>query len=169
MRVLKILIITGEGFEDLELLYPYHRLKEEGYEVIIASNKELLKGKYGMIVKPDIMFKDINPEEFDAFVIPGGKGPERIRIDENALRIAKHFVEKNKPVAFICHGVQVLISIRAVKGRKATCWYGVKDDLIVAGGEFIDKEVVVDGNFVSSRHPGDLYAWMREFVKLLRK
>jgi len=164
---MKILIITGEGFEDLELLYPYHRLKEEGFDVIIASNKEVLKGKYGMTVKPDTLFDKVNPEEFDALVIPGGKGPERIRIDENALKIAKHFVDAKKPVAFICHGVQVLISIRAVSGRKATCWYGVKDDLIVAGGEFIDKEVVVDENFVSSRHPGDLYAWMREFVKLL--
>lgn len=165
----RILIISADGFEDLELFYPYYRLKEEGYEVIVASNAEKITGKHGYSIKVDIKFEDVKPEEYDGLVIPGGKGPERVRLNENALKIVKHFFEKNKPVASICHGVQVLISAHVIKGRKATCWYGVKDDLIVAGGEFLDQEVVVDGNLVSSRYPNDLPAFMREFIKLLKK
>ncbi|RLI64587.1 MAG: peptidase [Candidatus Asgardarchaeum californiense] len=164
----KIIIISADGFEDLELFYPYHRLKEEGFNVIIASNKERITGKHGYAAKADKLFKDVDPVQFDGLVIPGGKGPEIVRLDDDALKIVKHFIENNKPVAFICHGVQVLISANALKGRKATCWYGVKDDLIAAGGTFLDQEVVVDGNFVSSRHPGDLASWMREFIKLLK-
>ena len=162
-----ILIISAEGFEDLELFYPYHRLKEEKFSVVVASNKEKITGKHGYSIKVDKLFSEVNPKDFDALVIPGGKGPEQVRLNKDALKIAKHFVENNKPVAFICHGVQVLISVNALKGRKATCWYGVKDDLIAAGGIFLDQEVVVDGNFVSARHPGDLASWMREFIKVL--
>ena len=164
----KVLIVSAEGFEDLELFYPYHRLKEEGFSVIVASNKEKITGKHKYSIRVDKLFEEVNPDEFDALVIPGGKGPEQVRLDKNALKITKHFLENNKPIAFICHGVQVLISLDALKGRKATCWYGVKDDLIIAGGTFLDQNVVVDGNFVSARHPGDLAPWMHEFVKLLK-
>jgi len=165
----KILIISGEEFEDLELFYPFHRLREEGYEVEIASNKEVIKGKRGYQTKVNKMFDEVKPEEYDALVIPGGKAPERIRLNKDALRIVKYFFENNKPVAVICHGPQLMISAGVVKGRKLTSWYGIKDDVIAAGGEWVDEEVAVDGNLVSSRHPGDLYAWMREFIKILRK
>ena len=164
----KILIISADGFEDLELFYPYYRLKEEGCTVEIASNAEKITGKHGYSIRVDKKFSEIKPEEYDGLVIPGGKGPEKVRLDKDALEIVKHFFKENKPVASICHGVQVLISAQVIKGKRATCWYGVKDDLIAAGGEFLDQEVVVDGNLVSSRHPGDLPAFMREFIKLLK-
>jgi len=164
----KILILSADGFEDVELLYPYHRLREEGFEVHIASNKDEIVGKHGYKVKVDKKFEEVNPNEYDALVLPGGKAPERVRLDENAIKIVKHFFEEKKPVAAICHGPQVLISAGVIKGRKLTSWYGIRDDVKIAGGKWIDKEVVVDENLVTSRHPGDLYAWMREFVKLLK-
>ncbi|MHA1616487.1 MAG: type 1 glutamine amidotransferase domain-containing protein [Candidatus Njordarchaeales archaeon] len=165
----KILILSADDFEDIELLYPYYRLKEEGFEVEIASNKDTICGKHGYVIKVNKKFEEVNPEEYDALILPGGRAPERVRLNEKAVAITKHFFEKNKPVAAICHGPQVLISAGVVKGRKLTSWYGIKDDVIAAGGEWIDKEVIVDGNLVTSRHPGDLPAWMREFIKLLKR
>ncbi len=163
---MKAIILAENDFEDLELFYPYHRLREEGIEVLIASSQKELRGKRGYTITPDMRYEDVNPEDFDILVIPGGKSPERVRLNQDALRIVKHFFEKEKPVAIICHGVQVLISARVVKGRKIACWYGVKDDLIAAGGEFVDG-VAVDGNLVSARHPGDLAEWMKKFMELL--
>ncbi len=164
---MKALILAENDFEDLELFYPYYRLKEEGIEVKVASSQESLKGKRGYLLTPDVKYEDVAPEEFDILVIPGGKSPERVRLNEKAVEITKHFFEKNKPVAIICHGVQVLISAGVVKGRKIACWYGVKDDLIAAGGEFVDG-VAVDGNLVSARHPGDLAEWMKKFLELVK-
>ncbi|WP_461867137.1 deglycase PfpI [Thermococcus sp.] len=166
---MKILFLSADDFEDLELIYPLHRLKEEGHEVYIASFKRgEIRGKHGYSVKVDLAFSDVNPDEFDALVLPGGKAPERVRINENAVEIARKMFLDGKPVASICHGPQVLISAGVLKGRKGTSVITIKDDLINAGAEYVDAEVVVDGNWVSSRHPDDLYAWMREFVKLLK-
>ncbi len=164
---MKGLILAENDFEDLELFYPYHRLREEGVEMLVASSQKELKGKRGYSLKADIDYDEVNPDDFDILVIPGGKSPERVRLQKKAVDIVKHFFNENKPVAIICHGVQVLISAGVVKGKKIACWYGVKDDLIVAGGEFVDG-VSVDGNIVSARHPGDLAEWMKKFIELLR-
>ncbi len=161
------IILAEDGFEDLELFYPYHRLREEGIEMKIASSQSEITGKRGYQIRTDLRYEDVNPEDFDILVIPGGKSPERVRLNSHALKIVKHFFANNKPVAIICHGVQVLISAGVVKGRKIACWYGVKDDLIAAGGEFVDG-VAVDGKLVSARHPGDLADWMKEFVRILK-
>lgn len=166
----KILIISADGFEDIELLYPYYRLKELGYTVEIASkDRKDIIGKHGYAARVDKTISEVDPEEYDALVLPGGRGPERIRIYEDTVRIVKHFFEKNKPVAAICHGPQVLISAGVVKGRRLTSYIGIRDDVIAAGGLWEDKEVVVDGNLVTARIPPDIPAWMREFVKLLKE
>jgi len=132
----------------------------------VASSQKELRGKRGYTIKSDMNYQEVNPEDFDILIIPGGRSPERVRLKEEALRIVRHFFERNKPVAIICHGVQVLISAGVVKNRKIACWYGVKDDLIAAGGEFADG-VAVDGNLVSARHPGDLAEWMKKFIELI--
>ena len=164
----KVLIITGPFFEDIEVQYPYYRLKEEGYEVIIAApERGRVEGKHGYVINADLAFDEVSPDEYDALVVPGGRAPERVRLYDSAKSIVKHFFEQNKPVATICHGPQVLISAGVVKGRKGTSYVGVRDDLIVAGVEYLDEPVVVDGNWVSSRHPGDLDVWMREFIKVV--
>ena len=166
---MKALVFGADGFEDLELFYPYHRLKEEGITTHVASMKKgQIKGKQGYEINADAAFKDINPADYDILVISGGKGPEKMRLDESALEIARHFFKENKPVAAICHGPQVLISAGVIKGRKATCWIGIRDDIIAAGALYEDKEVVIDGNFVSSRSPADLHAFGREMIKLLK-
>lgn len=127
-----------------------------------------IKGKHGYQVDVDVAFKDVNPEDYNILVISGGKGPEKMRLDKDALDIVRYFFKKNKPVASICHGPQVLISAGVIKGRKATCWIGIRDDIIAAGALYEDSEVVVDGNLVSSRSPSDLYAFGREMIKLLK-
>ena len=166
---MKVLFLTANEFEDVELIYPYHRLKEEGHEVYIASFERVtITGKHGYSVKVDLTFDKVNPEEFDALVLPGGRAPERVRLNEKAVSIARKMFSEGKPVASICHGPQILISAGVLRGRKGTSYPGIKDDMINAGVEWVDAEVVVDGNWVSSRVPADLYAWMREFVKLLK-
>jgi protease I len=167
---LKALVFGADDFEDLELFYPYHRLKEEGITTHVASMKKgPITGKHGYKIEADIAFKDVNPADYDILVISGGKGPEKMRLDKDALEITKHFFKENKPVATICHAPQVLISAGVIKGKKATCWIGIRDDIIAAGALYEDSEVVIDGNFVSSRNPSDLYAFGREMVKLLKK
>ncbi|WP_292485508.1 type 1 glutamine amidotransferase domain-containing protein [Methanohalobium sp.] len=167
---MKALIISADGFEDLELFYPLNRLKEEGIDVkIVSMEKGTITGKHGYPAGVDLTFDEVNPDDFDMLVIPGGKAPEKVRLDEKAIEITKHFFDKNKPVASICHGAQILISAGVVKGRKATCYIGVRDDLKVSGANYEDKEVVVDGNLVTSRNPNDLYAFGREIVKMINK
>ncbi|ACS33571.1 deglycase PfpI [Thermococcus gammatolerans] len=166
---MKVLFLSANDFEDVELIYPLHRIREEGHEVYIASfERGRITGKHGYSVEVHLRFDEVDPDEFDALVLPGGRAPERIRLNEKAVAIAKKMFEDGKPVATICHGPQILISAGVLKGRKGTSYAGIKDDMINAGVKWVDEPVVVDGNWVSSRHPEDLYAWMREFVRLLR-
>jgi len=166
----KALVFGADQFEDMELFYPYHRLKEEGITTHVASmEKETITGKHGIPMEVDVAFKDVNPADYDILVISGGRGPEKMRLDKDALEITKHFFNENKPVAAICHGPQVLISAGVIKGRKVTCWIGIRDDIIAAGALYEDKEVVVDGNLVSSRSPADLHAFGREMIAICNR
>lgn len=166
----KVVILAADDVEDLELLYPYYRLKEEGYVAIVAgSQKGSIKGKHDYIIPVDMSYDEVIAEDFDAILLPGGKSPEKVRLDQRALAIVKHFVESRKPIAAICHGPQILISANAVKGRRMTCWKGIRDDLIAAGANYEDKEVVVDDQLVTSRQPSDLPFFMEAFLNLLRE
>ncbi len=166
---MKALILSADKFEDMELFYPLNRLKEEGITVKVASMKKGgITGEYGYSIDVDMTFGDVKPEDYDMLVLPGGKAPEKVRLDEKALEIARYFFRENKPVAAICHGLQTLISAGVIKGRKATCYIGMRDDLRCAGALYEDREVVVDGNLVTSRHPRDLYAFGRELVRKLK-
>jgi protease I len=167
---MKALIISADNFEDTELLVPYYRLKEEGIPVDIASiNKNKIKGKHGYEVEVNKSIKEVNPDDYAILILPGGKAPETIRKVKEALDIARHFFEKNKPVAAICHGPQTLISADLLKGRHATCYRTVAEELKTAGAIYEDKEVVVDGNLITSRQPSDLPAFMREIIKAIKK
>jgi len=167
---MKALIISADNFEDSELLYPFYRLKEEGAEVDIASiNKGAIKGKHGYEVDANKALGDIRAAEYDLLLLPGGKAPEKIRHEKAAIEIAKHFFGNNKPVSAICHGPQTLITAGLLKGRHATCYKSVAPEMKEAGAVYEDREVVVDGNLVTSRQPSDLPAFMRETMKMLRK
>lgn len=167
---MKALILSADNFEDEELFYPLNRLKEEGVSVKVASMKKgTITGKHGYSINVDLTFDDANPEEYDMLILPGGRAPERVRLEKKAVEIARYFFREKRPVGAICHGVQTLISAGLMKGRKATCYIGIRDDLKLAGALYEDKEVVVDGNLVTSRNPDDLYAFGRELVRKIEK
>lgn len=170
MQKMKALIISADNFEDSELLVPYYRFREEAIEVDIASiNKGKIKGKHGYETEANKSLKEVNPDDYGILILPGGRAPETIRKEKEAQDIAKHFFEKNKPVAAICHGPQILISAGLLKGRHATCYRSVAEELKASGAIYEDKEVVVDGNLVTSRQPSDLPAFLRETIKLLKQ
>jgi protease I len=166
---MKALIISAEGFEDSELLVPYYRLREEGIEVHVASmTKQRIRGKHGYEVEVDKTLKEINPDDYDLLLLPGGKAPEVIREEKEALDIARYFFEKKRPVCAICHGPQILITAGLLRGRHATCYKSVAQELKDSGALYEEKDVVVDGNLVTSRQPSDLPAFLRETVRKLR-
>jgi protease I len=165
---MKALIVSSDNFEDTELLVPFYRLKEERIDVDIASMKKgTIKGKHGYEVEANRALSDIKPSDYDILILPGGKAPGAIRKDNDALEIAKHFFQNNKPVSAICHGPQTLISAGVLKGRNATSYKSVAQEMKDAGVLYEDKEVIVDGNLVTSRQPSDLPAFMRETMKKL--
>ncbi|ABQ25653.1 type 1 glutamine amidotransferase domain-containing protein [Geotalea uraniireducens] len=166
---MKALIISADNFEDSELLVPYYRLKEAGMAVDVASMKSgSIRGKHDYEVAVAKTLDEINPDDYAILILPGGKAPEKIRKETKALEIARSFFAHNKPVAAICHGPQTLISAGLVKGRHATCYRSVAGELKDAGALYEDREVVVDGNLVTSREPSDLPAFMRETMKQLK-
>lgn len=167
---MKALILSADNFEDTELLVPYYRLREEGIQVDVASLKKgKIKGKHGYEVEVDKLLKEVNPDDYDILILPGGKAPEVIRKEKDALEIAKEFFHKNKPVSAVCHGPQTLISAGLLKGRQATCYKSVAKEMKDAGVIYEDREVVVDGNLVTSRQPSDLPAFLRETMKVLKR
>lgn len=180
----KVLIMTGDAAEALEVIYPHQRLREEGYEVVVASlSKKLLllvvhefvPGIDTFVEKPgyhwpsDIAFKDVDPSEFAAVVIPGGRAPEYIRNDPDFVRIVRHFFKEEKPVAHLCHASIALAKAGVLKGRRIAAYPDLQSDVEAAGAEFVNSEAVVDGVMVSARAYPDHPAWMREFMRVLRK
>ncbi len=166
---MKCVIISADNFEDLELLLPYYRMIEEGIETDIASiSRGKIKGKKGYEIEVDKTFEEINPEDYDILIIPGGKAPEAIRSNPIVKKIVKYFFGQDKLIAAICHGPQVLINAGLLKGKHSTCYPSVVEELKKAGAIYEDKEVVVDKNLITSRKPSDLPAFMREIIKKLR-
>lgn len=179
----KILILTGDAAEALEVMYPFQRCIEEGFTVTVAAPSiktfqtvvhdfepgfDTYTEKPGYRVKADLSFKDVRPEDYDGLILPGGRAPEYIRNNEDCRRIVEHFIRENKPVAAICHAPLILIAVGAVKGKTLTAYPALRPDIESAGGKFEDKEVVVDGNLVTSRAWPDHPAFMREFLKLVK-
>ena len=172
-KVIRALILTADKFEDMELFFPYFRLLEEGLVVDIAAPKKgHIKGEHGYGLEIDKTFDEIQPDNYDILLIPGGSptgAPSVVRKNPKAQAIAKSFFNSNKPVASICHGPWLLASAGLVKGRHLTSYQydGVPEDIKKAGGLYEDKEVVVDGNLVTSRYPPDLPAFMRETMRMI--
>lgn len=167
---MRALIISADHFEDSELLFPFYRLREEGLEVDVASiARGKINGKHGYEVVADRALRDVDPNEYDLLILPGGKAPTKLRREPAAIAIAQDFMRSNKPVAAICHGPQILITAGVLQGRRATCYHSVAEELQASGALYEDEEVVVDGKLVTSRQPSDLPAFMREIVRLLEK
>ena len=165
----KVAILLENQFEDLEVLYPYHRLREAGAEVKLLGKSKgaSASGKKGHESQADEAVGDAKPADFDGLVIPGGFSPDHMRRTPAFTEFVKAMIAAGKPVAAICHGPWMLCSARALKGKKATSFYSIRDDMENAGAEWVDQEVVVDGNLITSRNPNDLPAFCRELIRAL--
>lgn len=164
----KALILSTDLFEDSELLVPLYRLQEAGYEVTVAAPAAgVIRGKHGYEVAVNAAFAGIDPAGFAVLVLPGGKAPAAIRDDASVQAIAKAFFVSGKPLGAICHGPQILVSAGLLRGRRATCYRSVADELRAAGALYEDRPVVVDGSLVTSRMPADLPDFLRELLRLL--
>jgi protease I len=166
----KILLFAGPMFEDIELLYPLYRLREEGAEVVVAGLGEpSYTGKKGHPVEVDANAEDLDSRQFDAIVIPGGYAPDHFRRSERLLEIVREAYEEDKPVAAICHAAWVPVSAGIAKGKRMTSWPSIKDDVMNAGAEWVDQEVVVDENLITSRKPDDLGAFCRAIIQAAQR
>ncbi|MEW6442803.1 MAG: type 1 glutamine amidotransferase domain-containing protein [bacterium] len=166
----KIAAVIADDFEDAEYTKPAEAFRNAGHELVTIGFKqgEVVKGKAERTpVKIDRSFHDADPREFDALLIPGGYSPDRLRVNEDAVRFVRAFMESGKPVFAICHAPQILITAQVIRGRKVTGWKSIVQDIKNAGAEFLDEEVVEDGNLVSSRGPQDLPAFIRASLKKL--
>ncbi len=167
---MKALIVSADEFEDSELLFPYYRFLEEDIEIDIASSTiGPIIGKHGYRFLATISLAQVDPAAYDILILPGGKAPALLRKDVKLLALVRHFFEKGKTVAAICHGPQILASAGVLTGRKATCYREVAEELQEAGCTYRDEQVVVDDNLITSRTPADLPAFMRELMKRCRK
>lgn len=166
----KLVILAEKRYEDLELWYTRIRLEEEGADVVIAAPElTTYEGYYGILVQPDILIKDVKPDDFDGIIIPGGYAPDFLRRYPEVLNLVQTLYKDNKLIAFICHGGWVPISAKIVRGKHATGLIAIKDDMINAGALWEDKPVVVDGNLISSRRPDDLPCFCHSIIEFLRK
>lgn len=165
----KILIMLEKGVEDSEFIYPYYRFQEEGYKMDIVAPKAKTEyiGKRGGSFFSEFSPEQVNVDDYDAVIIPGGHASDRMRIHRNMVEIVKIANGKGKVIAAICHGPQMLIEADIVRGKTATSWPSVRTDLKNAGAKVVDEAAVVDGNLVTSRSPDDLPDFCRATIKLL--
>lgn len=165
----KVALFVEDIYNDFEFWYPYYRMIEAGFEVMVVGTgrAEVFKSKFGIPAKADITSGQAAGADFAAVIIPGGFAPDRMRIDQDMLRIVREAYESGRVVASICHAGWVLVSAGILKGKNATGCIMIKDDLVNAGARYLDQEVVVDGNLITSRVPDDLPAFCREILKQL--
>jgi protease I len=175
LKGLKVAILVEDGFEQVEMIEPRKALDQAGAETSIVSpkNKQVRAWNFtdwGEKFSVDIPLDQANPEDFDALLLPGGvMNPDKLRMQPNAVRFAKAFFDKDKPVAVICHGPWTVIETGAARGRRIASWPSLKTDLEDAGAQWVDEEVVTDGNLVSSRKPDDIPAFNREMIGLFSR
>ena len=166
----KVAFVLGDDFEDSEFKVPYDRIREAGHKVTVVgteANKEV-KGKKGKEkFTPEAGPADVDADQFDAVVIPGGYSPDKLRTDEGVVALVQKIYGADKPVAAICHAGSLLIEADAVNGKRVTSWPSIRTDLINAGARWEDSEVVVDGNLITSRKPDDVDAFCGAILQRL--
>ncbi len=166
----KVAILVEDYYQVLEVWYPFLRLQEEGMAVKIigTGTKDVYSSKEGYPVRVDAAIDKVKPTEFDGVIIPGGWAPDFLRRHEAVVNFVKRLYVDGRVVASICHGGWVLVSAGILKDHTVTCFFAIKDDLIAAGAKYLDREVVVDGNLITSRKPEDLPRFVAEIIKLLK-
>ena len=178
----RVLVAIGEFSEGMETYYMIYRLIEEGAVPVVAAAKAKrvqmvvhdFDPKYtnytetlGYQIEAEIAYKDVRPADYDALLIPGGRGPEEIRQYQDALEITGYFMDKKLPLGAMCHGPQVIYAARSIKGRRIAAYHGIRADIELAGGKFVDEPAVIDGTLVTSRGWPDLPYFMPKFLKVL--
>jgi len=183
----KVLMPIGDGTEVLDTLYPFFRLPEDGFEVVVAGPKaryyhgvmheippdesipwDITREQPAYHVRATIAFRDVVPEDYAGLFLSGGRAPEYLRYDANLLRITRHFFDAGKPVAVVCHGVEIVAAAGVLQGRTMTTVAKCALDVTQVGGRYIDQPCVVDGNMVSARTWHDNTALLKQFVKMLK-
>jgi protease I len=160
-----IAVFVADYYEDLELWYPVIRMREEGAGVvIIGPNADNFEGKKGLPAKADLAVSDARTDDYHGLIIPGGYAPDHMRRSPDMVQFVKKMDEEGKVIAAICHAGWMLASAGILKGRRVTSFFAIKDDLVNAGAEWVDQEMVKDGNIITSRSPADLPAFCRAII-----
>jgi protease I len=170
LRGKRIAVLTADLYQEMEIWYPLLRFREEGAETVAvgAEAGKTYSSKKGYPVVADLSIASVKASDFDAVVIPGGWAPDTLRQDERMVNFVREMDKAGKTVAAICHAGWLLCSADILRGRRATCFKAIKDDMIHAGAQYVDEEVVVDGNLITSRMPTDLPVFCREIIKMLK-
>ena len=164
----KVVVLAEDEYEELELWYPALRLREAGAEVTIAGPaKKNYKSKHGYPAASQAKVADLDPQDYDGVIIPGGYAPDKLRRHKEVLDFVKVMNAAGKPVAAICHGGWVPVSAGIVSGKRMTCYVAIKDDVQNAGADYVDEPVVVDGNLITSRFPDDLPHFCKAIIAAL--
>jgi protease I len=165
----RVAVLLEQQYQELEVWYPVYRLQEAGCQVSLVGPEagKSYPSKLGYPAKADVSAHDVSANDFDAIVIPGGFAPDYIRRHEAMLKLVRELNAAGKPVAAVCHGPWVLCSTPALKGKKATGFHSIRDDVVNAGATWVEQEVCVDGNLITSRKPDDLPAFVVALMKLL--
>lgn len=165
----KIAILIEDLFDDLELTVPYYRMLEEGYSVDLIGKKAntTYKGKKGLTYKSDYSSSEVNANDYDALIIPGGFSPDYMRRTKETIDFVRAIDAQNKPIAAICHAPWMLISSCDLKGKNLTGYFSIKDDIVNAGANYLDEAVVIDGNLITSRTPKDLPGFVKAILNAL--
>ncbi|HAZ30315.1 TPA: protease [Candidatus Acetothermia bacterium] len=164
----RVAVLVADMYQELEFWYPYLRLKEEGAKVVaVGPEAQEYKSRLGYPARADLSAAQVRAAEFDAVVIPGGYAPDYMRRSPALVAFVREMASAGKPVAAVCHGGWMLCSARVVKGKRVTSVGAIRDDLENAGATWVDQEVVVDGNLITSRVPSDLPAFLRAIIAAL--
>ncbi|MEX2285649.1 MAG: DJ-1/PfpI family protein [Planctomycetaceae bacterium] len=180
----KVLLVIGDATEVLDTMYPYFRLPEDGFEVVVAAPEKRLyhmvlhekppgwditRETAGYHLQSDIAFRDVVPDEYAGLFISGGRAPEYLRYDEDLLKITRHFFAKNKPVASVCHGIEIVAAADCIRGKTVTTVAKCALDATQVGAKYVDRPVVTDGNLVTARVWQDNTPFVKEFIRLLKQ
>ncbi len=180
----RVLIVVGDATETVDTLYPYYRLQEDGFEPVVAAPEKrryqmvlheikpgwtITKEWEGYAIEADVAFRDVAPEGYLGLFLSGGRAPEYLRYDEDLVRIVRHFVDAEKPVASVCHGAEILATAGCLQGRRIATVPKCRFDVEVCGATFVDEPCVVDGNLVSGRTYHDHGRYVGEWIRLLKE
>jgi len=171
LKNVRVAVLVEQQYQEMEVWYPVYRLREAGCTVTLVGPEAgaTYPSKLGYPAKSDRSARDVSAKDFDVLVIPGGFAPDFLRRDQATLKFVRDMAEQGKILAAICHGPWVLCSTPALKGKRATCFFAIKDDVTNAGGRYEDAEVIRDGNLITSRKPDDLPAFVRTIVQAVQE